>query len=203
MTAIIEEDPNFKKILSYLLKVKGFDGRRYKLNYIKRRVAVRMRATGTANYQEYLHFLQANPPESSFLLDRLTIHVTEFFRDPEVYQAIQKPRALRWFQQEENKVIVSTELKRAIHFRTHDLLGKWSPVMSGFHLILCRNLLIYLTAVQQQSLYARFAEALVPGGYLVLGQTETLLGAARQLYRCVDVHHRIYQTLSQEEKSRP
>ena len=122
---------------------------------------------------------------------------------PESIKKLPRPRALRWFQQEESKVIASNELKRTIHFRTHDLMGKWSPVMSGFHLILCRNLLIYLMAAQQQSLYTRFAEALVPGGYLVLGQTETLLGAARQLYRCVDVHHRIYQTIKQGSDSRP
>src|SRR5579883_3277740 len=36
-----EEEPNFLKILAFLLKVKGFDGHSYKPNYIKRRIAVR------------------------------------------------------------------------------------------------------------------------------------------------------------------
>ena len=85
-----EEDPNFKKILAFLLKSKGFDGHQYKPNYIKRRVAVRMRATETQTYLDYLRVLQNARQEPSLLLDRLTIHVTEFFRDPNVYQAIKQ-----------------------------------------------------------------------------------------------------------------
>src|ERR1039457_2411400 len=88
MIPIREEDPHFKYILAFLLKAKGFDGHHYKPNYIKRRVAVRMRAMGTPTYQDYLRVLQNNRQEPSMLLDRLTIHVTEFYRDPEVYQAL-------------------------------------------------------------------------------------------------------------------
>jgi len=76
-------------ILAFLLKSKGFDGHHYKRNYVKRRIAVRMRATGSSNYREYLKVLQGNR-RSHPSFDRLTIHVTEFFRDPEVYQAILK-----------------------------------------------------------------------------------------------------------------
>ena len=34
-----EEDPNFKKILAFLLKAKGFDGQHYKPNYIKQSIS--------------------------------------------------------------------------------------------------------------------------------------------------------------------
>ncbi len=271
MAAKSEEDPNFHQILSFLLKAKGFDGHRYKPNYIKRRVAVRMRATGLATYRDYLGFLEKDRLEPSHLLDRLTIHVTEFFRDPPVYKAVEEkilprlskvpygkikvwcagcstgeeaysvaillkewvagmphlsfeifatdidassvkaaekgeypaeavqrlPRVLagRWLRMAGPKAQAFQELKHPIRFRVHDLLGDWEPVLSGFHLIFCRNLLIYLTAPQQQKLYERFAEVLSPGGYLVLGLTETLLGPARRFYHCVDVKHRIYQVL--------
>lgn len=82
-----------------------------------------------------------------------------------------------------------------VRFKVHDLLGEWNAALSGFHLIFCRNLLIYLTGPQQQKLYEQFAEALVPGGYLILGLTETLLGPSRRFFHCVDVKHRIYQVL--------
>jgi chemotaxis protein methyltransferase CheR len=91
--------------------------------------------------------------------------------------------------------MVSQELKQFIHFRVHDLLGDWSRDLSGFHLILCRNLLIYMTAPQQQRIYEQFAGSLVPEGFLFLGLTETLLGSARRFYHCVDVKHRIYRTI--------
>jgi chemotaxis protein methyltransferase CheR len=90
MTVMIEEDSCFKKILAFLLNSKGFDGNHYKTNYIKRRIAVRMRASGALTYAEYLKILENNQQESSRLLERLTIHVTEFFRDPGVYKSIQE-----------------------------------------------------------------------------------------------------------------
>jgi chemotaxis protein methyltransferase CheR len=269
MIAPIDQDQNFKKILEMILTDKGFDGSHYKINYIKRRIAVRMRATGAPNYDEYYKILKSDPRELSFLFDRLTIHVTEFFRDPEVYRAIQganianvtkdrlqqikvwcagcstgeepysvamllkekavdnpcmefqiyatdidpisiktaaqgiyplealrkltKTQIARWFFIRGEKARIVEELRRFVFFRPHDLLGHWSPELSGFHMIFCRNLLIYLTSTQQQKLYERFYYSLKPGGYLVLGLSETLLGTARKYYRCVDVKNRIYQ----------
>src|SRR5580658_678077 len=90
MIVMIEEDQSFKKILAFLLRSKGFDGNHYKTNYIKRRIAVRMRVVGASTYTDYLKILQHNLEEPARLLDRLTIHVTEFFRDPSVYKAVQE-----------------------------------------------------------------------------------------------------------------
>jgi len=57
----------------------------YKEDYIKRRLLSRMRSTSTSNYAEYLKYLKANEPELEVLRKALTINVTEFFRDNEVY----------------------------------------------------------------------------------------------------------------------
>ncbi|SRR5579871_4413201 len=272
MTVKKEDDPDFNHILAYLLRVKGFVGHSYKPNYIKRRIAVRMRSTGSENYRQYLGVLEKDPQEPSHLLDRLTIHVTEFFRDPSVYKALEekilpgfeglkggrlrvwcagcstgeeaysvavllkewtatqpglsfeilatdidmasvktaekgdypveavkaipRPRLARWFRTAGPRVLVSQDLKHQVRFKVQDLLGKWEPVFSDFHLILCRNLLIYLTGPQQQRLYEQFAGSLLPEGCLILGLTETLLGPARRFFHCVDVKHRVYRVIS-------
>ena len=285
MKPLKEEDPGFQKILDYLLKSKGFDGNQYKQNYVKRRVAVRMRATGTHSYSDYLNALLNNQQEPTQLLDRLTIHVTEFFRDPDVYRAVKekilpelsgvsdrkikvwcagcssgeepysvammlkewafsqpgltfeifatdidlgsvrtaekgeypaeairklsKVQTTRWFYLEGARARVVLDLKKHIHFRVHDLISEWGGDFSGFHLIFCRNLLIYLTSGQQQKIYEQFARALAPEGHLILGLTETLMGASRKYFRCVDIRHRIYRRIetsdeglnSQKEKS--
>ncbi|HUO57597.1 MAG TPA: protein-glutamate O-methyltransferase CheR [bacterium] len=269
MKVATEEDPNFKKILAFLLKSKGFNGQLYKPNYIKRRVAVRMRAIGATSYLDYLKALEQSHQEPTLLLDRLTIHVTEFFRDPDVYQVLKtkilpeltaapgpkirvwcagcstgeepysvammlkewsfsrsgadfdifatdidatsvrtaqrgeypveslnrlsKQQVARWFFLEGQRSKVIADLKHHVHFSVRDLLSPWGPEYSGFHLIFCRNLLIYLTSPEQQKLYEQFASALEPGGYLVLGLTETLMGPSRRFFKCVDVRHRIYQ----------
>ena len=39
----------------------------------------------------------------------------------------------------------------------------------------------------------RFHDALVPGGYLVLGKVETLLGPSRALFEAVDARQRIFR----------
>ena len=62
----------------------------YKEDYIKRRILSRMRSTNSADYHEYLTYLKANPPELENLRNALTINVTEFFRDNDVYDSMKK-----------------------------------------------------------------------------------------------------------------
>ena len=63
----------------------NLDVNQYKENYIRRRLAVRMRALQAPTYEEYLGRLEGNKHEMEVLLDKLTINVTQFFRDPEIY----------------------------------------------------------------------------------------------------------------------
>ena len=62
----------------------------YKEDYIKRRLLSRMRSTNSASYDTYLAYLKANPPELENLRNALTINVTEFFRDNDVYETLKK-----------------------------------------------------------------------------------------------------------------
>jgi chemotaxis protein methyltransferase CheR len=52
---------------------------------------------------------------------------------------------------------------------------------------------IYFDRRTQEQLFSAFADALVPGGYLVLGKVETLLGPARERLTVVDPRERIFQ----------
>jgi chemotaxis methyl-accepting protein methylase len=80
----------FDMLLRYILQHKAFDCRQYKPNYLKRRVGVRIRATGAEGYAGYLKLLKRDPGEFKRLIDDLTINVTEFFRDPDVFQALRE-----------------------------------------------------------------------------------------------------------------
>jgi chemotaxis protein methyltransferase CheR len=62
----------------------------YKEAYIKRRLLSRMRSTNTTTYEEYLRYLRSNPEELEKLRNALTINVTEFFRDTEVFELIKR-----------------------------------------------------------------------------------------------------------------
>ncbi|MDD3932350.1 CheR family methyltransferase [Methanoculleus sp. UBA303] len=62
----------------------------YKEDYIKRRILSRMRLTNATDYEAYHKYLLANPQEIDLLRNALTINVTKFFRDPEVFEVIRR-----------------------------------------------------------------------------------------------------------------
>lgn len=69
---------------------RGLDCDQYKENYLKRRISVRLRATRSNDYLEYLMYLKRHPEEYKYLMDEITINVTQFFRDKDVYEKICK-----------------------------------------------------------------------------------------------------------------
>lgn len=79
------EEEAFLKIKEGVNREKFLDVSQYKENYIKRRIAVRMRSLQHPKYADYLNYLQNNKNEYDILLDKLTINVTQFFRDPEIF----------------------------------------------------------------------------------------------------------------------
>jgi chemotaxis protein methyltransferase CheR len=63
-------------------------------------------------------------------------------------------------------------LRAAATFEQHDLLR--GPMRSGWQLIACRNVAIYLEEPAQSLLYQRLSAALAVGGLLWLGSAEYL-----------------------------
>jgi chemotaxis protein methyltransferase CheR len=86
---------------------------------------------------------------------------------------------------------VDPAVRTMVRFERRDLIN--DPAPAGQHLIACRNVLIYFDRETQEQLFRRFHDALVPGGYLVLGKVETLLGPTRSLFDPVDARERIFQ----------
>jgi chemotaxis methyl-accepting protein methylase len=87
---------------------------------------------------------------------------------------------------------VIARVRSRVFVRCNDLNTE-PPPRQEYHLILCRNVVIYFDRVMQERLFARFAETLVPGGYLVLGKVETIVGAARERLVLVDPRERVYR----------
>ena len=84
------------------------------------------------------------------------------------------------------------EIRAVVSLERRDLLADPPPGPQQ-HLIVCRNVLIYFDRTTQERLFERFHEALVPGGYLVLGKVETLLGRSREMFAPVDARERIFR----------
>ncbi|MBN2866127.1 MAG: EAL domain-containing protein [Thiotrichales bacterium] len=79
-----------ERVLESLYKYKKVDFSAYKETTINRRIERRMMNTKSQTLQEYLVLLESNPKEVEMLYDDMLIGVTEFFRDPEAFQALSK-----------------------------------------------------------------------------------------------------------------
>jgi chemotaxis methyl-accepting protein methylase len=89
----------------------------------------------------------------------------------------------KYFKQCDDKFKVNDFIREMVKFSIDDLLSakRYAPgesIFGEFDLILCRNVLIYFEKQQQLQVIERLLQALAPGGYLVLGQAESLQGFA-------------------------
>src|SRR5262245_10876989 len=78
----------FEALLAQMKRAGGPDFARYKRASIGRGIDRRMLATHTIDYGEYRSYLDAHPAEYALLFSALLVNVTEFFRDPQAWDAL-------------------------------------------------------------------------------------------------------------------
>lgn len=86
---------------------------------------------------------------------------------------------------------IPESIGRLVRVREHDLTRE-PPPQPPYDMIVCRNTVMYFDRAMQERLFAAFADALAPGGLLVLGKVETLLGPARTRLLLLDPRERFY-----------
>jgi chemotaxis protein methyltransferase CheR len=78
----------------------------------------------------------------------------------------------KWFTQlPDGRYEAKPELKALTRFEVGDLL-RVRPRPAAYDLVMCRNTVIYFNDEVRDALHARLAQALRPGGYLIIGATE-------------------------------
>jgi len=83
-------------------------------------------------------------------------------------------------------------LEKIVQVCRHDLTRE-PPPDPPYDLIVCRNVVIYFDRPMQERLFQTFVDALAPGGILLLGKVETLVGPARGRLKLEDPRERIYR----------
>ncbi len=68
---------------------------------------------------------------------------------------------------------IADEIKSRVDFQEHNLLK--DAYMTDFHLIVCRNVLIYFTEEAKEVIFRKFQRSLKQGGYLFIGSTEQIM----------------------------
>jgi chemotaxis protein methyltransferase CheR len=91
----------------------------------------------------------------------------------EIQRGLPVRTMLRCFAQVGTEWAIDPALKQRVRFGAHNLLD---PAPGRFDLILCRNVLMYLEPVARRAVFDRLAVALDPGGVLMLGAGETVIG---------------------------
>ena len=75
-----------------------------------------------------------------------------------------------------DKFELKSEMKKEVIFREFNLMNSFSRFKRKFHIIFCRNVMIYFDSPTKKALAQRYFDALEPGGYLFIGLSETLTG---------------------------
>ncbi len=84
-------------------------------------------------------------------------------------------RYLRRTQSESGPMLqVAPELRKLITYARFNLMAPTFPFRFGFHVIFCRNVMIYFDRATQKALVDRYTKHLCPGGYLLIGHSESL-----------------------------
>ncbi len=94
------------------------------------------------------------------------------FLQLEVNRGLPAPLLVKYFQRAGLDWQIKEELRRVVHFAEFDLRQSMTG-RGPFDLVFCRNVLIYFDMPTRKKILAGLQSTLVPGGYLLLGASET------------------------------
>lgn len=81
----------------------------------------------------------------------------------------------KYFTSSGSVSVINEDIRKRVHFKRYNLQDSFAS-LGKFDLILCRNVIIYFSDTFKKELMERFRHALVPGGFFMLGASESMLG---------------------------
>ena len=84
----MNDETGFEGVLRQINDSVSFEPGYYNESYLDRRITARMRRRETDSHTEYERLLRDDDEERQALMDALTINVTEFFRNPEMWDVL-------------------------------------------------------------------------------------------------------------------
>jgi two-component system CheB/CheR fusion protein len=108
-----------------------------------------------------------------------------------ILSEVSEIRMRRFFHKVPGGYQISKSIRDMCVFARQNVFS--DPPFSRMDLISCRNVLIYLSPVLQKRVIPIFHYALKAGGFLVVGNTEGLLGSGAEIFDLIDRKGKIYQ----------
>ena len=113
------------------------------------------------------------------------------FYKESIANEVSEVRLRRFFHKAPGGYQISKAIRDMCVFARQNVFS--DPPFSRMDLISCRNVLIYLSPVLQKKVIPIFHYALKPQGFLLVGNTEGLLGAGAEIFDLVERKSKIYQ----------
>ena len=98
----------------------------------------------------------------------------------EVQRGLGINQMIKWFEESPDGWRAVEPLRKPVRFQVHNLL-EMPPHPGGFDVVLCRNVLLYLSAEKRTLAFERLAGAMADDGWLMLGAGETVIGQTKKL----------------------
>jgi chemotaxis protein methyltransferase CheR len=149
-------------------------------------------------------FLMANPgslhPNLQIIATDLSPTVlaqarTGQYEESAMVRGLSEERRRRFFKHKGHRWEVNPELRRRIAFQELNLLESYDA-LGKFNMIFCRNVLIYFSPERKRDILARMSRALQPGGYLLLGASESITGYSDEFEMLRTPHGILYRLRS-------
>ena len=143
---------------------------------------------------------------SSMCIDRARAGTYSQF---EVQRGLGINQMIKWFEECPDGWRAIEALRRPVRFQVHNLLEP-PPHPGGFDIVLCRNVLLYLSPDRKALAFERLVAAMAEDGWLMLGAGETVIGQttklgadinARGLYRLIGDGSRVEKRRGPERRS--
>ncbi|MCX7927062.1 MAG: protein-glutamate O-methyltransferase CheR [Candidatus Omnitrophica bacterium] len=90
------------RILRFISEQKSIDLCSYRQNFCFRHIRSRMQETGCLTASDYIRYIKENKEELDHFIDSLSINVTHFFRDKEVFEAFAKNALVELIQKKDS-----------------------------------------------------------------------------------------------------
>lgn len=87
----------------------------------------------------------------------------------------------KYFTIEGEELVVTPEIREMVMFRQANLSKLPTPIRGPLDIVFCRNVMIYFEDALRRALVREFTRVLKPGGYLLVGHSESLVGMQGEL----------------------
>lgn len=163
---------------------------------------------GQEPYSIAMTVMQALPGANSRVsvtatdLDRNVLNYAEqgSYTQMEVQRGLPVQMLVSFFEQDGEQWRVNKKLRHMVNFRRANLI---SPTLAGelasdspFHVVFCRNVLIYFDPQQRAKVIDGIASVTRPGGYLITGAAEGVSGARSRWQAVLYQGRRLWQLQS-------